>query len=172
MIIESYSAATGSGYSDDDAAVIGPELARLAELGLSTTEDIVRAAKTKRSPLHPYVFAYDDAEAARRHRTDLAGHVARSIQVTVVGVDGQRRTMRAFYPVRVDPGTPGDRQEKRSYVSITTIAERVDLAEQVRSDLWRQLVTWRSRARDFDDFFKAIVDAIDEQRRQVEEQVA
>lgn len=171
MTIEEYTAVAGSGYSDKDAAIIGPELTRLAESGLSTTDDIVKAAQAKRSPLHPYIYRDDDAEAARKHRVELAGHVARSIKVSVITDDGARHELRAFYPVRLtvtDDGAEHD-QEKRPYIAITTIAGRVDLAEQVRADLWRQLVTWRSRARDFDHFFQDIVAAIDAKRQEFEE---
>lgn len=163
VILECYSAAPGSGLTDADASVIGPELTRLAEQGLANVAQIAAAAADPGSPLYGYVYGDSDADAARKYRVDLAGHLARSIRVTVVH-EGVRREMRAFYPVAVEQHVGGPRQ----YVPVTVVAERIDLADQVRQDLWRQLVTWRSRAKDFEEFFDAIVAAIDAKRSEVE----
>lgn len=157
MTIEDYFAVVGSGYHDKDAAVIGPELEKLAAAGCSSRRDIVAYARPDGSPLHGY-FEWDDAAAAERYREEQAGHLVRSVKVTVREDDGTTREMRAFYPVRAaDSGE----EEQRQYVSIKTVLAERDLVTQVIHDAWRQLSMWRARYRDYDSFFGRVFEVID-----------
>lgn len=166
MTIEEYFAVAGSGYHDKDAAIIGPELERLAAAGVSTKSGIKEAARPEDSPLHPFVFDCSPAEAAERHYDERAAHVARSINVLVRDDNGNTRTMRAFYPVIVDAASP---DEQRPYVSIRTILAERDLATQVWQDGLRRLQRFRAQFRDYDDVFGPVIRAIDQVERDLEE---
>lgn len=62
-----YTAVPGSGFTEQDAQIIGPELERLAGLGVTTPDGIMDAAQDEASPLHPY-FEWDNKAAAAKYR--------------------------------------------------------------------------------------------------------
>jgi hypothetical protein len=72
----------GSRITDEDAAIIGPELAKIirANQGRWCAADIVEAARDPASPLHPY-FEWDKDTAAQLYNEDQARHMTRGIYV-------------------------------------------------------------------------------------------
>lgn len=94
-------AVQGSSFSDEDAARLGPELSRIAATHANPTNDtVVEAARDPNSPLHDFIYKYDDTEAARRHRVDIARHIVRSILVEFER-GGKTHTKRAFEYIEV-----------------------------------------------------------------------
>jgi hypothetical protein len=142
VTLTEYIAATGGPYTDKQAAVIGPELERLADTGHSTAKDILEAARPKRSKLHPF-FDWDDEAAAEKWRLHSARVMAANIHIRVVGADGDERTTRAFHPVRVTENEEDGKQ--RPYTSIAAIMADPDLSGQLLDRAKRDLGTFRRK---------------------------
>lgn len=174
MTITEYFAVVGSGLTDKDAVVIGPEVERLEREGRSTARGVRDSARDKKSPLHQYVFDCAKTEASDRYYLSRAGHLLRSIQVdiTVVRTPGSEpvpHRMRAWYPVIV-PGTEetDEPARERQYVSITKIQESPDLASQVWRDGLRRLQLFRAQFKDYDDIFAPVFRAVAEVEAKIE----
>lgn len=167
MIVNGYIAAKGSGFSDKDAKVIGPELLKLANKGQSSARAILAAASPQRSPLHRY-FEWDDATAAQTHREWQARNLAKAIYVKVASPSGREHTMRAFHAVRIETSDGPSRQ--KHYLPISVVAADADYSEQVIAEARRQLRSWRDRWAAYRDEFGPIFPAIDEML--LEEEVA
>lgn len=173
-----YYAVPGSGLTDKDAAVIGPEVARLEKRGASRVHDVLTAARDRQSPLHRYVFDCSRSDAADRYYLHNAGHVVRSIQVEVVtrrkpDSEPVPHRMRAFYPVhRDDASSEEDDGRERHYVSISTVLRSVDYSTQVWREGLRYLQLFRSRFKDYDDIFGPVIAAIDETEAKLSEERA
>lgn len=145
MTLREYFAATGSRFTDKDAAVIGPAL---EELHMVTATEIVSAARAESSPLHPY-FEWRDSVAADLFRQEQARHMARSILVRVVVSPTRTEPVRAFHAVHLvrQPGEPPVAQEdsERSYVPVATLQEDPALGQQIVSEAHQQLIGWQRR---------------------------
>ncbi len=83
-------AAAGARFTDEEAQIIGTELARIAEENRveqirSLDRDLVLSIveRTKDHPLRPF-FEWDQAKAARAHRLAQAGVMIRSVRVVHV----------------------------------------------------------------------------------------
>lgn len=170
-----YFAVIGSGLTDKDAQIIGPEIERLEEAGLSTPKGVREAARPEDSPLHEYVFDCETDEAAEKHYLNRAGHILRSIQVEVTYSRGGQpvtHRMRSHRPVWIEH--PGDEEppRERRYVSIMRIRQDVELSVQVWQDGLRQLQLWRSRFKELDDVFGPVFRAIEETEKRLGEDAA
>lgn len=154
-----YYAAKGSHFSDKDAALIGPELERL---GPKEAPEIVDAARTPDSPLHPY-FEWDDSIAGQKHRECQARQMAQSIYTLKRVSEEEEVAVRAFYLVR-------DKHEGKSsacYTHLSLLCEdqagiAAVLAEAKRylQDASRRYSRYRS-ALEFDNRFGEVLDLID-----------
>ncbi len=162
MTIQDYYASPGSHLTDADARVIGPVLQKLAAQGKSDVPSIVEAARSPKSPLHPYV-EWDDAKAAEAHREHQANYLAKSVFVKVVSAGGEERSMRAFLPVFVDVN--GAKSERRHFLPLSVVKGEPDLSSQVLQDARRGLRAWYTRYKDyrdeFDDVFRPVFPAIE-----------
>jgi hypothetical protein len=98
-----YVAAKGSPFSDDDAAVIGAELARIAEA--NKVEDLRSLDKhlvfeaVEADPNHPLrrFFDWDDASAARKQRISIAATLIRSVRIVSVVMGKRSAPTPAFF---------------------------------------------------------------------------
>lgn len=154
--MRSYLAAPGSPFSDADAAVIGPELERVArERGVSV-EEVVAEASDPASPLHDY-FEWDDEVAAVQYRKRQAARMAAAIMVKVQDRSGGYRTVRAFYSVQIEERT-GERKRDRVYVTVGRVKESPALGEQVIEQALEALLSWRDRYEDYREVFPAFED--------------
>ena len=82
-----------------NAQIVGEELDRIkAKAGSLTAETVVKAAKSKRSPLHRF-FEWDDSAAAKAHRKDQARHLIRSVTIKWDTNTEEPRVIRAFVNV-------------------------------------------------------------------------
>ena len=138
-----YRAAPGSRTSDEDAQVIGPELARLTAEGRNRAGDIVAAARPAAAPLHPY-FEWDDSAAAEEWRKSQARQLARSIVVVHTRDKGDDEyEIRAFYAVYVTSEDRSAREHR--YVPFYEIRADPELRDQVIDAAWRALRSWTER---------------------------
>jgi len=96
-----------SGYSEDEAQIIGAELARIAKANktdvASLDKELVfdRVEKTPNHPLRQF-YDWDDAKAARAQRVTVTGNMIRCIRTVDIGQqngnrDEQRRVPEFIY---------------------------------------------------------------------------
>src|SRR5689334_20620055 len=96
ITIKEYFARDGSGFSKKDAEKIGPVLYELSTRGAVTARDVVDAARSKNSPLHPY-FEWDDKVAADQWRVHDARRMLGSIRIKYLDGGGiTTKEARAF----------------------------------------------------------------------------
>lgn len=139
-----------------DAQAIGEEIERLEEEHQHSLspEEIVRAAQSVRSPLHP-AFEWDDAKAATHYRIDQARKLVSLIDVVLLKPDNSEGAIRAFVSVEAPSG--------RGYVSTVHALSDPDLRQQVLQRAWVELEAWRNRHAELSEFGK-IFSAIDKAR--------
>jgi hypothetical protein len=105
-----------------DAQAVGERLSALEADGRLTPDGVLRDARNDRSALHPF-FEWDDSKAAEKWRLEQAGHLIRSVTVTVDEQD-EPRTIRAFVPI-------SGADESRSYVSTMKALGDTEMRRQV-----------------------------------------
>ena len=120
-----------------DAQVAGDaiEALRVRAGGQISPAQVVDAARSERSPLHP-AFEWDNTVAATRHREDQARHLIGAL-VVVVSPAGEPREMRAFVSITQDRGT--------GYTALQTAMSDSDLRQQVVARALRELLQWTER---------------------------
>lgn len=138
-----------------DPQVAGEELEkiRIRQNGRLESEDVVSAARPADSPLHP-AFEWNDKKAAEKWRLEQAGHLIRSIVVTLDDT-GDREPVRAFVSVK--------RDEDRSYTSVQHALADAELRAQVVAAALAELDAWRKRHAELVELAR-IFTAIDEAR--------
>lgn len=155
MNLKEYFARAGSHFSDQDAQVIGPELERLGD---SRADEIVNAARSEHSPLHPY-FEWDDSIAAEEYRKRQARNMAAAIVVKVVDRRGQPQEVRAFHAVRIEQKPNVNIIEEattpKHYVPVDKVRNDEELSEQVIAEAKRQLTGWMARYNAYRSLFPA-----------------
>ena len=121
-----------------DPQKAGEEIIKLSEKneGSVRPADVVKAARPKRSPLHP-AFEWDDKEAAKKHREDQARHLLRSIVVVHEEADEEHEevTVRAFI----------HSQSESAYLTIYKVMQDDQLRSEVLARAWKELEDWRRR---------------------------
>lgn len=106
-----------------DADVAGNLLTKLTERdGELTADSVVKEAKKKSSPLHPW-FEWDDTEAAHKFRKNQARKLIQSINVRIIG-DTDAEPIRAF----VHLGTTND---KSGYATLAHVLSEPELRIQL-----------------------------------------
>lgn len=165
-----YTIADGAHLREQDAAIVGPALARLAQSGEGDgfrAEDVVDAARPTSAPLHPY-FEWRNDVAAELFRLEQARGLVRSITVTVVVRDEPIplvAQVRQYHHVRVQT-QPGEPLASR-YVPVQLVQESEDYTAQVVRTAARELRGWSERyatyrhLRQFQAFFAEVFDQID-----------
>lgn len=141
------------------AQVAGEELERI-RVSKNTpliAADVVKAARSPKSPLHP-AFEWDDRKAAHHYRLDQAGQLIRSVVVTIDG-KSQATPIRAF--VNVGDG------EERGYTSVSLAMGDEIMRAQVIARAWKELEDWRKRYEDLLEFSK-LFEVIDEVKQPVQ----
>jgi hypothetical protein len=105
-----YVAATGSGYSEDEAQLIGTELALIAKANktdVSSLDKVIvyeRVEKTPDHPLRPF-YEWDDAKAARANRLCVTGNMIRCIRTVDIGHNSNGTELRRPEFLYVPNGT-------------------------------------------------------------------
>jgi len=155
---------TGSRYTDEDAKIIGPELARIVResQGELCAADIVEAARDPRSPLHAY-FEWDDEVAAHMWREEQARHMTRGVYVCWQTRDAGKQRVRLCEWVfvaqeevddeeeddgipEVRPGrtVPTDGRTRRA-ATFDYVVEQADLCDQMIARALADLQRWERR---------------------------
>lgn len=120
------------------------QLERLRRTHHDLTPDlIVEDSKRPDAPLNP-VFEWNNAEAARLYRLEVAGHVLQALVYIEEGSD--KPPIRAFVHIAAD-GERGSR-----YESIRVVMASPDLRTQVVEAAWRELQGWRKRYQEYKEF--------------------
>jgi hypothetical protein len=133
-----YQAAPGAPFPVGDAQKIGSYLERRFGEKPFRPRDVVAAARSERSVLHPY-FEWDDAAAAEAYREEQAAAIVRHL-VVVERRDDCEIPTRAFERIRVrELGAPA------AYVAQQVVWRDPVLANDVLAQARRELESWRRR---------------------------
>lgn len=127
-------AASGGPFSDEDAAIIGRELVKIAASnGVEDVRSLDKrivfdaVAKNPKHPLRPYVFNSSDEDAARSHRLERCALLIRSVRLVSNEVGEIPRPMPAFiYDPQHASREQGDSLNKRRGHVMTVDAMRND----------------------------------------------
>lgn len=114
-----------------------------------TSDDVLRDASRKDSPIHNY-FDWDDSIAAKKWRIKQAGDLLRA--VVMIEDDGKQKPLRAFASV-IENG------ENRTYVSMVRALSDTELRRQVLEQALREIEGWQERYeryREFSGIFRAV----------------
>ena len=144
----------GSRYSDKDAVIISKFLDKTFPNGEYTPEQIVEAARDKKSEIHRF-FNWDDAKAAHLYRLDQARLMVRCL---VVITDGGKTMPKAVH-VKVDCG---DGKTLRTYMNVDKAKDDTDLWKSVVDEAFQGLVAWKYRYERFANYkdFKGVFASI------------
>jgi len=142
-----YKASEGAGFTDEKAKIYGEEIKKLGK-GV-TPQEVVDAARKKRSPLHE-MFEWDDDEASRKWRVQQARHLIGHIEIIIDLPNGKQSPIRAFHsvPVRVRVPSAAESEEyttERKYVRIEYIDRNAEMRDDVIDKAKRELASWRRR---------------------------
>lgn len=129
--------APGARVRAADADILGQIFERLKSSGPLTAERVLGEAMNSHSELHKY-FEWDDDKAAHQYRLTQARALLRSIEVVVEDAKGKEVHMKAYYSVK-------DAEGSRGYESMDFVFSTPDLADQVISEAFAQLESWRAR---------------------------
>lgn len=133
-----------------DPNAIGAEVEKLSAAvpdGQVTPQSLVDAARRSNGALHG-LFEWDDAEAAKHHRIEMARGIIRALIVTVkVTEASEPKNLRAFVNV-VKDGQQG-------YRSLSSAMAEADLRAQVVKRAWDELLSWKRRYSEFNELATA-----------------
>lgn len=151
----------GAKHYKADANVIGAEIERITEKhGAADAAQILDAARSKRSPLHP-LFTWDDSTAAEAWRRSEARTLTSSLVVVEVAEEQETRRP-AFYHVNY---TTSDGDEVTGYQPVSVVVKNVDSRESAAAELLMQLRGLQRRYEGLGDLFEPVwreVTAIEE----------
>lgn len=143
----------GFGFKGDPQ-VIGEHIEELATTtGSVTPTVVVEDARNPASPLHDN-FDWDDSTAAGSWREHTARRLLGALVVVKVNEKQVAGTVRAFVSVR-EGNRPG------TYQPIVAVMEDAELRKQLMNRARQELVQWRSRYSDLQEFSK-VFKAVDE----------
>jgi hypothetical protein len=118
-----------------------------------TPEELVRAAKSPRSPVHK-LFQWDDKAAAHEHRLMQARVMVNSLQVEIISPKGKPSQVIAFI-----------RSSDRGRHVPTMEATKEDLNEALQ-ECWRDMLAFRARYKNL-EIAQGIIQAIDDVDRRL-----
>lgn len=121
--------------------------------GTVSPSDLLNHAKASNSAIHD-VFDWDDTTAAESWRIQQAGHLLRSLVVTVEIKKGESRSLRAFVNVT--------HRDQRGYTSLAHAMSDKELRAQVVDQAWQELLAWRNKYSDYSELAKvrSAIDAV------------
>lgn len=163
--IKEYFATDGAPFSKKDAAIIGEQLHELSRQGGVTARDVLDAARSTQSPLHPY-FEWNDNVAADLFRLEQGRKMLRSIRVRYVdGATNETHEARAFQIVRNAPYEA----EARTYKTFQVLHGDSAFAAQMLGSAFDDLAVWKRKYepyvhiwKNFGDVFQQVVNQIEE----------
>ncbi len=167
-----YLARPGSGLSHKAAAIVGPEIHRLAKDGALTAARLVFEAEPQEAPLHPF-FEWDNVKAGELHRQHQARQMITAVVIKETGPAGEPdRILPAFVHVRMNSEQKeeaglGDSLQSPYLPVSSVISNEQHVAEKIE-EAARQLRTWRanfnlwrSASGQFADKFQPVFEFVD-----------
>lgn len=143
---------SGAGHSEQ-AQRVGEELARIeAENGGLHPPQVVAAARSENSALHPY-FEWRNDVAADKFRLHQARHLISHIEVKVIDDKALQTPIRAFVHL------PDSESEDGHYQSIHTVMSDATKREVLINRAKIELEQWRARYAELEEFasvFRAV----------------
>lgn len=143
-----YLARPGSGLSHKTAAIVGPEINRLAKDGSLTAARLVYEAEPQESPLHPF-FEWDNGKAGELYRHQQARQIITAVVIREERPAGEAdRILPAFVHVRMN----GEQREaaglgdtpQSPYLPIAQVMSEDERVQEKMCEAARQLKTWRA----------------------------
>jgi hypothetical protein len=119
-----------------DRAVIETLKKLEAQKGILLPEDVVAAAKSKRSPLHNY-FTWNNDQAAREHRLQQARQLI-SVTVEFIGSESHGREQRVFVSLRQD-------RDQGGYRSLISVMRSPNLRDSLLQDVLEEMAFFRNK---------------------------
>lgn len=136
----------------------GDELTSIAGVDEVLTPDlVVSCARNESSPLHGS-FEWDNEEAARLQREDVARLLIRSVKVVIKGDGDSVRITRAF--VHIESSDDSDEKSKRFYVTIRKAGKDEGMSDYVLQRALAELNAWRRKYRNLEEVIP-IIKALD-----------
>lgn len=167
-----YLARPGSCLSHKAAAIVGPEIHRLAKDGSLTAARLVFEAEPEEAPLHPF-FEWDNARAGELHRQHQARQMITAVVIKEAGPDGQPdRILPAFVHVRMNSEQKeaaglGDTPQS-PYLPVAQVMSEDERVREKMAEAARQLRTWRANfdlwravSGEFADRFQTVFEFVD-----------
>ena len=131
-----------------DAQIAGEVIVRLAGKDESTAaEEIVKAARSPSSPLHP-AFVWDDATAAEEFRLLQARNIINAIRM----VDPETGAL-----VRVFVHIDSDEIPEPAYMTVSVVMSNPSLRDHALEAALRDLRAWRQRYADLKELAEVFV---------------
>lgn len=136
--------------TDKEAELVGKELLRLGArpdadgvpIGVDAKQ-LVRAARSKSSPLHKHIFAKSDADVLTVARELLARKLIHSVRVVLVFPNGDEERQQVMVSVKPTPDEP------RTYVPTADAVESEYMTEQRVANGVSRLNGWLDEFRAF-----------------------
>lgn len=137
-----------------NANIVGTHIEMLREKfkGELTPQDILDDAKNGNSPLHSF-FEWDDSAAAQQHRLAQARGLIRSVVAIYIRPDQPAVRQKAYVHI-----AQGDTSHYREVGHAMSVKSTRDI---VLKTAWRELVAWRQRYKDLQEFSE-LFEAADE----------
>jgi hypothetical protein len=134
------------------------ELRRIADQheGAITPEAVVKAAKAKRSPLHPY-FDWDDTSASKQWRIHQARMLICRIKVEYLDQDQESIKVRAYHNVSI--AADDENEGSRFYVDTQTAMTVSTYRDQILANCRRDIATFKEKYRALKEV-ESIIDAM------------
>lgn len=141
------------------ADVAGPALRKMMEdrKGKLQPQDVVNEARDDGHPLHP-CFEWDDSVAAEAYRCEQAGGIIRNIIITPEDPDAEDVEVRAFVSIH--------EEDNRFYVPTEAALAKPETREQVLKDALDQLLAWKKRYSDLQEF-AALIPVVEKAAKKV-----
>jgi hypothetical protein len=133
--------------------------------GDASAEQVVKAAASKRNPLHPE-FTWDDNEAANEYRLDQARRLLRELVVVRPEITTDR-PQRVYGIVRVPREDSSPQRIKHVYRTIDDIMRDPDTRAEYLNSALRELIAIRNKYRDLQEL-AIVMRAIDAVTQSVE----
>ena len=150
-----YKARKGSPLTGEQAKRYGPRIQELIDkYGDVSAEDVLDAAKKKKSPLHDF-FEWDDTVAARKFRLTQARMMVRSVEIVVIDSRGKEVRPRAFLQIPVRDERSGLDTRKHHIIPVQQITVDEDLKERVIVGFRRRINALRREMRQIEGLDKA-----------------
>jgi hypothetical protein len=141
--------------SPADANLVGGHLdaLRVEFKGELTPADVVAAARSANSPLHPF-FEWDDRRAGEQHRLAQARGLIRAVVAVYRTADAERPVRRVVAFTHIPHGAESHYRATHEALGLTATRR------QVLGRAWEELQRWRRRYRDLEEFSE-LFEAID-----------